>query len=180
MEHPKEAMRKAVDNAAETLQKEKGEAVKGVSSPIKQTSIKDMVGMSDESIESLYSHAYLLYNTGRYKDAIQVFRLLTLLNALESKYIMGLAACFHMMKEFRTAASSYALVSVIDPENPVPYYHASDCYIQMGDKLSAATMLDLAIKRAQDKPEFAALKKRSEITVEALKRELTQPEKKST
>lgn len=172
MKNAKEAMRKAVDQTAETVGERKKEPFKKNSSVKMPGTVKDMLGVTEESIESLYSQAYLLYNTGRYRDAIQVFRLLIMLNPMESKYTMGLAASLHMLKEYKGASAAYSLVSILDPENPIPYYHASDCYIQSGDKLSAIAMLEMAIKRAGAKPEFAALKKRAEITLETVKKEL--------
>lgn len=175
MEHAKEAMRKAADQAAEKVKEKKGEAFKKNSSAKLPGTVKDMLGITEDSIESLYGQAYLLYNTGRYRDAIQVFRLLIMLNPLESKYIMGLGASLHMLKEYKAAAATYALVSTLDPENPIPHYHSSDCYIQMGDKLSAAASLEMAVKRAGEKAEFAALKKRAEITLETVKKELAAP-----
>lgn len=138
------------------------------------SSIKDIIGLTDQSAESIYSQAYLLYNTGRYRDASEIFRLLIMLNSTEPKYLMGLAACFHMLKEYASAGTTYTLVSIIDPENPIPFFHNSDCYLQVGNKTSAAVMLEMAIKRAADKPEYATLKQRAEITLEALKKELLQ------
>lgn len=172
MKHGKEAMRNAANQAAEDFAKRKKEAFDKLNSLEKYKTAQGVAGVPDDAMESLYSQAYLLYNTGRYKDAIQVFRLLALLNPMESKFIMGLAACFHMMKEYRSASSTYALVSILDPQNPIPCYHNSDCYLQMGDKLSAMAILDMAIKRAGEKPEFAALKQRAMITLDALKKEI--------
>lgn len=172
MKHGKEAMRNAADEAAQKFAKKKQEAFAKLNSLEKFKTAQAGGGITDEGMEGLYSQAYLLYNTGKYKDGLQVFRLLALLNPMESKFIMGLAACFHMMKEYRSASSTYALVTILDPQNPVPCYHNSDCYIQMGDKISAMTALEMAVKRAGDKPEFSALKQRAIITLDALKKEL--------
>jgi type III secretion system low calcium response chaperone LcrH/SycD len=172
MEHGKKAMRSAADEAAKKFEDRKKEAFQKLNELDKFKTAQGVAGLTDEMMESLYSQAYILYNTGRYKDGLQVFRLLALLNPLEPKFIMGLAACFHMMKEYKSASSTYILVSILDPQNPIPCYHCSDCYIQTGDKLSAIAILESAIKRAGEKPEFAALKQRAIITMDALKKEL--------
>jgi type III secretion system low calcium response chaperone LcrH/SycD len=139
----------------------------------KAPALMDILGISKEKEEKYYRHAYLLYNTGRYKDAASIFRnVLMPLHTTESKYILGLAACCHMLKEYKMAAGVYLIVSSIDPLNPIPFFHASDCYIQIGDLISATTVLEMAIKRAMDKKEYATLKQRAEITLNGLKKEL--------
>jgi type III secretion system low calcium response chaperone LcrH/SycD len=140
--------------------------------PKKPEGVKDLLGVSDENVDGMYNHAYLLYNTGRYKDAAAVFRILSTLHTSEYKYVLGLAACYHMSKEYQTAAGVYLVVSSIDPLNPIPYFHASDCYIQIGDKVSAALMLEMALQKAEDREEYATLKQRAEITLTGIKKEL--------
>ena len=176
MKHAKQGMKKAI--------KETGDFVKNLGGPgfsdmteksAKECkAVKDMLGISDESAEGIYGQAYLLYNTGRYKDAGEIFRLLIMMNSTESKYLIGLAACYHMMKEYQSAGSTYNLASIVDPENPIPFFHASDCYLQLGDKVSAASMLEMAVKRSGAKPQFATLKQRAEITLNSIKKEIEQ------
>lgn len=174
MKHSKHGIKKAVEQTGQFIGENKGEKISQMTNRASEqyNSIKDIVGLSDESAESIYGQAYLLYNTGRYRDASQIFRLLIMLNSTEPKYLMGLAACFHMLKEYATAGGTYNLVTILDPDNPIPFFHASDCYIQMGDKLSAIAMLEMAVKRAGDKPAYATLKQRAQISAEALKKEL--------
>lgn len=139
---------------------------------------KDILNLSEREVEGFYAHAYNLYQTGRYKDAIQIFRLLIMLNAYESKYALGLAACLHMMKEYKGAIESYTLCCILDPENPIPYYHMSDCFLEIKDPFSAIVALDMAIKRAGDKPEFQMLKDRSTMTMKSLQAEVKEKAKK--
>jgi type III secretion system low calcium response chaperone LcrH/SycD len=135
---------------------------------------KDKLGYSDEKIEALYGQAYRLYNTGKYQDAIQIFRMLIILNPPQGKYMLGLAACFHMLKDWENAIKVYTICSIVDSENPIPLFHASDCYIQMRDRASAIIALEMAIQRAKDKQEYQILKDRSLLTIASLKKELAQ------
>lgn len=132
---------------------------------------KDVIGLSDTMIEGIYGQAYRLYNTGMYKDAGQLFRLLILLNSSEPKYVMGLAACFHMMKEYQSAVSTYAMCGIIDPENPLPHYHASDCYLHMKDSISALIALEMSVRRAKNKPEYQTIRDRAMLTINTLRQE---------
>lgn len=133
--------------------------------------------ISDAKIEEMYDQAYRLYNTGKYKQSAQLFRLLIMINADEPKYALGLAACFHMMKEYKNAIETYTLCSILDGKDPVPLFHSSDCFIQSGDKFSALVVLEMAVKKAGDDPKFQVLKDRALMTIEGLKKEM--PEKKT-
>lgn len=174
MKDERQAIKEAADKLGEHLKSEKGNQLKALTDKTLKNgiSIKLLSGITDEKEESIYGQAYLLYNTGRYRDAIEIFRVLIMLNSTEPKYMMGLAACFHMLKGYENAISTYTLVSFLDPENPVPYFHASDCAIQMNDKLAACVSLQMAINKAENKPEFKTLKERAEITLEGLKKDL--------
>lgn len=133
---------------------------------------KELLGLNDAMIEGIYGQAYRLYNTGKYREAGQLFRLLVMLNATEAKYAMGLAACLHMIKDLKAAVEAYMLCSVIDPQSPIPHYHASDCYIQMKDRLSAVISLELAARACGDKQEYKTLKDRAQMTILSLKKEI--------
>jgi type III secretion system low calcium response chaperone LcrH/SycD len=161
------------------LTKEKSKDFQNIATKAVQQGVmpKDMLGLSDSMVEGIYGQAYRLYNTGKYKDASQLFRLLIMLNSAEPKYAMGLGACFHMLKEYKNAVSTYALCGVIDPENPVPHYHASDCYIHLKDPVSALIALEMAVKRAKDSVEYQTLKDRAMLTMNSLKQEIDKPKK---
>jgi len=136
---------------------------------------KDSLGLTDQMIEGIYGQAYRLYNTGKYKDAADLFRLLIMLNPTEQKYALGMAASYHMMKEYKAAADIYTVCAMLDPVSPIPHYHASDCYIQLGDKVSALITLEMAIKRSEGRAEFQQLKDRATLTVESLRKEIEKP-----
>jgi type III secretion system low calcium response chaperone LcrH/SycD len=134
---------------------------------------KDAFGINESYLENVYAQAYRLYNTGKYTEATHLFRILIMLNAMEPKYMLGLAACFHMLKEYGNAIQTYTMCSALDPHNPIPHYHTSDCFIQMKDYLSAMISLELAVKLAGDKPDYAKLKERAQLSLESLKKQLS-------
>lgn len=136
------------------------------------SSVKDALGLTDVMIEGIYGQAYRLYNTGKFKDASQIFRMLVMLTPNDPRYLMGLAACHHMMKDFLSAINTYTVCSMLDGDNPVPLYHASDCMIQVGDHASALVVLEMAVDRAGDKPEYKMMKDRALLTIESLKKEV--------
>ena len=123
MKGQEKQIKKATHELGDKLGKEKQEQYRALAEQVTQQGVmpKDALGMSDAMVEGIYGQAYRLYNTGKYQDSLQLFRLLIMLNPTESKYSLGMAACFHMLKDYRHAAESYALCSILDPENPVPH-----------------------------------------------------------
>lgn len=132
---------------------------------------KDSMGVTNRFLENVYAQAYRLYNTGKYIEATHLFRFLILMDSTEAKYVLGLAACFHMLKEYRNAIQTYTMCAILDPKNPIPHYHSSDCFIQMKDYISAILCLELTIKYAGDKPEYAKMKERALLSLESIKKQ---------
>lgn len=168
-------VKKAADDVGEKIAgSEMAGSIVNVMDKLLKTGVmpKEELGYNDEKMEEIYGQAYRLYNTGKYSDAMQLFRLLLILDSTESKYYLGLASCFHMLKEYENAVKVYSIAGIVDPNTPVPHFHASDCYIQMNDKASAILMLELAVLRSGDKPEYQILKDRALLTIESLKKEI--------
>jgi type III secretion system low calcium response chaperone LcrH/SycD len=174
MQADKEHIRQAADGVGAALQDKGMAKMETLTEQLMQKggAPKDLLGISDEMVEGVYGQAYRLYNTGKYRDACQIFRMLVMINATEPRYIMGQAACLHMLKEFKSAAESYTICGMMDPDNPVPHFHASDCYIQMQNPVSALVALQMAVKRAGERPQYKTLKDRAEMTMASLRKEI--------
>lgn len=132
---------------------------------------KEAMGINNSYLENIYAQAYRLYNTGKYVEAAHLFRLLVMFHAMEPKYMIGLAACFHMLKEYANAIQTYTMCSALDPDNPIPPYHSSDCFIQTKEYLSAMLCLELVIERCGNKKEYAKMKERAQLSLESLKQQ---------
>lgn len=170
MKDTKQAIRDAANQAGDHVKEESEKDYRSLADKaFKGTiSIKSLAGISDAKEEAIYAHAFMLYNTGRYKEAAEIFRLLVTVNATEPKYMMGLAACFHLMKAYESAISSYQMCTFLDPSNPVPHFHLSDCYIQIKDPTSTVAALKAAIRCSEGRPEFNVLRERCEITLSGM------------
>lgn len=132
---------------------------------------KDAANIKPGVLENIYAQAYRLYNTGKYIEAVHIFRILIMLNPLEAKYLLGLSACFHMLKEYKNAIQTYTMCSLLDPKSPLPHYHSSDCFIQMKDYLSAMVCLQMAIDVAGDQPQYGKIKERAQMSLDNLKQQ---------
>ena len=143
--------------------KEAEDALKAIMEQVLKKGImpKTALKIGDDTMEAIYTQAYNLYNQGKYKESSYIFRLLMMLDFTTSKYILGLAACLHRMKEYQNAAHLYILCSALDPTNPMPHYHSADCYLQLNALDLAIFALDMAIKAAADQPQYSTIKERA-------------------
>ncbi|MDP1879844.1 MAG: tetratricopeptide repeat protein, partial [Parachlamydiaceae bacterium] len=120
------ADKKQMEKEAEHLSKMKGEEFGKAFDKLTKTMFIEgktpqaALEINAEILENMYAQAYRLYNTGKYKEAIHLFRMLIMMNSMEPKYALGLAACFHMLKEFKDAVQTYMLCLILDPNNPIP------------------------------------------------------------
>lgn len=135
----------------------------------KQMLPKDAMGFDDATIEAIYSHGYRLYNAEKFNEAFTVFRMLMLLNPVEKKYLFGLAACLHRMKEYEDAVKAYLLNAIYDSKNPVIYFHVADCYARLGVLPLAQNALEDVVRLSADQPSFKVLKERALLMLEGIK-----------
>ncbi len=168
---PDQYMQEAIAKIGEKHSKGIQSGVESIMENVKKGMLpKNALGITDQTAEKMYSQAYQMYNQGKYEEAKRVFATLVLLDVTDGRYAFGLGASAHMMKDFDTAVSWYLKASLFDPDNPVPYYHTSDCYLQLNDPISALTALFCAVEKAGSKPEYSILKQRCEIIIETLKK----------
>lgn len=141
---------------------------------------KTALRIGDETMEAMYAQGYNLYNQGKYKEASYVFRLLMLLDYLTPKYTLGFAACLHRQKDYKNAANLYLLCGTLDSQNPLPHYHAADCYIQLGALPLAIFSLDMAMVSAGGQPQYSVIKERARLMRETLNKEILSEGPKGT
>lgn len=133
---------------------------------------KQMLNIGDETLEGLYTQAYILYNQGKFQDASFIFVMLVLLDPHQQKYQLGSAACLHRMGKYEKAAQVYLLCSALDQTNPLPHFHAADCYIKMNALPLAEMCLNNTIETCGQKKEYEIIKERASLMLTAVKEEL--------
>lgn len=94
--------------------------------------------------KKLYSLAYAHYESGHYDDAADLFTQLTLLAPQESVYWQGLASARQMGQKYQAALYAWGLAAFLSEEDPLPHFHAAECYISLENKEEAKKALDSA------------------------------------
>lgn len=118
--------------------------------------VKELEACS-KSKDKLYAKAYYLYESGKYNEAGQLFRLLTLADLTNSKHWMGLGATYQMLKEYDEAAAAYAVAALNDPSNPYPPLYAAECLMELGKWKDVVNALEDAEKLASQQMQYKEL-----------------------
>jgi type III secretion system low calcium response chaperone LcrH/SycD len=134
----------------------------------KDSSLNAAVGITKEMENRYYECAHQLYSSGQYRQAGLLFAFLSTLDELNPTYFMGSAACFHMQQQYKNAANAYVAAFYLDPENPMPFYYASDCYLKDQDIGMALFSLTMVIQGCAGREEYEIIRKRAQATSDAL------------
>lgn len=102
-------------------------------------------GYTDDEIEAAYNVAYNLYQQQKYKDAEKLFTFLMMHDHTDSRFSIGLGGCYQLTGDYEKAINMYSCAALIDATNPIPAFHACECYIALKDWEGAKKSID-AIK----------------------------------
>ena len=98
-------------------------------------------GIDDAQLNAVYSLAFSYYSTGRYDEALKLFKFLVMFDHLSQKFWTGLGSTYQMLKSYDDALAAYAQAAILDLGNPKPMYYAAICHLAKGDKVSAASAI---------------------------------------
>lgn len=124
--------------------------------------VAQAAGVSKDTLEGLYALAHGLYTSANYHDAQIVFQALSLYDATDYRFWMGLGACRQAQEQYEAAIDAYQMAAVASSlKNPDPIIYASKCLVKLGRKEDAIAGLKTAIKIGgeSDPSHEAALKK---------------------
>lgn len=134
---------------------------------------REAMGIGEGFVESAYLCGHTLFQSGKYNDAICVFKWLRMVEPFVYRYPFGIAACYHNLKDYQKAIGYYTMAASLDGENPEPYFYMADCFIMLNLNDGAVILLEKAIPIAKDKPKFASIYERSQMILKGLLAEKT-------
>lgn len=144
-----------------------GEVLKRMKSGM---TVQQAMGVSDETLEEIYSLAYGYYNQGKYKEAIALFQFLSGAAPTVYKYVLGLASSFHQLESYIDAACGFYIALNIEPDNPLPAYYITDCFLKQDLREEAEEFAKFTVKLCGNKAKYQELKERCELIHKSLKK----------
>lgn len=123
--------------------------------------IRTTLGINNDTMEYLYAYGHRQFSLRKYAAAERIFQMLYMLNPLDSRYALGIAAAYQMDKKYDQAIGWYLALSSIDERSPLPFYYMSDCFLKKLENKASLEYLKKAIERCGEIPEYANLKERA-------------------
>jgi type III secretion system low calcium response chaperone LcrH/SycD len=127
-----------------------------------------VAGWSTDQIDALYSAAYHHYQTGAYEEALKIFKPLLVMNSTDNRVWLGYGAAAQMLKDHEDALKAYGYASLLDPNDPRPFFHAMECHISLKNFEEAKTAGEYVVGITSEKPEHAKILARTQLLLKAL------------
>ena len=97
------------------------------------TTVRELKGISDKEIESIYAMGVDFYRAGNYVDAEKIFHFLTIFEHTSSKYWTAMGSVQQVQGRHAEAIKAYQMATFFDLHNPKPMYYAAECFVKVGD-----------------------------------------------
>ena len=135
---------------------------------VDNATLGELHGLEQKDMNAIYAMAYNLYNHGKYKDALEVFKFLSFYNHLEKKYFMGVGACRQMLKDFNGAVEAYGYAAMLDVEDPKVHLHAAECFLALQRFEDAGNALHSVLHVVEERPAHAPVRDRAATLLQLL------------
>jgi type III secretion system low calcium response chaperone LcrH/SycD len=138
---------------------------------------KDVQGYTPKMMETIYNYGYRLFQSGKYRQALDFFKFLFRKDFSSYRYCFQIAACYHYLKDYNNACAYYRIAGDLAPHHPVPHFHLADCWIHLGLPRSALLAFKEAIRLTGNTPQYKKLKERAILEYDNLEKELKTKQK---
>lgn len=118
-------------------------------------SLGDLMGMTADDLELVYSFALNYYRGGRNDDAVLLFRFLCSTDPTTGRWWMGLGAARQKSGDYNGAVQAYGMATALDMLDPRPPLQAGYCLMMLGDAQKAEAALEQAQLACGKKTEYA-------------------------
>lgn len=126
--------------------------------------LKDVQGISDEQMNSLYAFAHQFYEQGRLDDAEKFFHFLCIYDFYNSHYWMGLAAVHQLKQNHQKAIDLYAIAFAQGKNDWRPMFYTGQCHLALGKVAKARLCFEHVLEQASEDD----LRKQAQVYLDTL------------
>ena len=153
--------------------KEKKKIAEALENHAKGIPFKDSLGVASDTMEQLYAYGHKLFSTQKYQDSAKLFQVLYLLDPMDTRFALGIAASYQMDKNYESAIAWYLALAILDQESPLPFYYISDCFLKLDHLAASLGALEQTVDRCGDNPHYTSLKTRATLMIESIGKDLS-------
>ena len=117
-----------------------------------QTTLEETNGLlpsefTEEDLILLYELGYHLYQAEDFSKASELFQRLIVSKPFEPTYWQSYASSLQMQSRFREALDAWSMWCILEPNSPLPHFHAAEALLSLGEKEEGLKALTSAEKR---------------------------------
>ena len=109
--------------------------------------IRELRQLEESQIELMYQLGYSQYGSGHYKEALNVFRYLALLDHHDPRFFLGIGLSLYQLHQNAAAIPALNYAQKLDVEDPRPEICMTECYIRLKNRKMATKALAGAVKK---------------------------------
>ena len=113
----------------------------------KNDSLDSLKTWNEKEQQLLYAAAFSLYQQQNYKAALPLFTQLCLSNPFEMDFWKGLASSLQMLLKWKESLHAWGLAALLKDSDPLPHFHAAECFFSLDQKEESLKALLQAEKR---------------------------------
>ena len=123
--------------------------------------LSDLIGLSDSEIDLIFLTGHHLYNYGKYKQALQIFGVLTLYKPFISRFWRAAGAANQALRKYAEAIVAYDMALNTNPQDAISLTYRGESKIAHGDERSGIKDLQNAIKVGEQNSRYHAWVRRA-------------------
>ncbi len=132
--------------------------------------LADVVGITKEQREAVYSMGHFHFEQGKYLDAMKFFRFLLFYDQFEKRAMFGLGCCLKMLGQYEQAQIFLGLAVMMDPSDAGPGVQFAECLLLTGKKVEAISLLQKTLNEFGKIPKHEMLIRKVEALLQLASR----------
>ena len=117
----------------------------------------DVVGLTLEQHEAIYTMGHYQYTQGKYADSMKFFRFLLFHDQYDLRAMFGVGCCLQMQGQYEQAQIYLGLAVMMEPSNPASGVQFAECLLMAGKKIEAIDILQKTQKEFGKFPQHELL-----------------------
>ncbi len=114
--------------------------------------LQGIFGLSDKTIEHFYKCGSRYYDSSHFKEACDVFYLLSILNPQKFNIWLSLGLSEKQMHHLEKALQAFAMATVMNITSVLPHILSAQCYLELKENTLAKETLKYALKTLKQNP----------------------------